>query len=63
MVLNSAKYSNDFSSDINGQVWMKVGYSDHLVVEIIIFTWNGYYDDSAPKLLKHVQKAWCSGDR
>ena len=63
MVLNSAKSSNDFSSETTGQVGMTVGYNDHLVVEIRIYTWKGYYDDSGPKLLKHVQNAWCSGDR
>ena len=31
-VPNSAKSSNDFSSEITGQDWMKVGYNDHLVM-------------------------------
>ena len=55
MVSNSAKPSNDFS-ETTGQVWMKVFYNDHLVVGIRIYTWKGYYNDSGPKVLKHVQK-------
>ena len=54
---NSAKSSNDFFSETTGQILMKLGHNDHLVVEIRIYTWKGYYDDSGPKLLKHVQKA------
>ena len=59
---NSAKYSNDFSSETTDKVWMKVGYNDHLVMGIRIYTSKGYYDVSGPKLLKHVQNAGCSGD-
>ena len=60
MVSNSAKSYIDFSSE--NQIWMKVGYNDHFVVGIRIYTWKVYYNNSGPKLMKHVQKAWCSGD-
>ena len=53
---NSAKSSNDFSSETTGQVWINVGYNDHLVMENRIYTWKEYYNDSGTKLLKHVQK-------
>ena len=33
---SSAKSSNDFSSEITGQILMKLGHNDHLLVRIII---------------------------
>ena len=34
---NSAKSSNDFSSEITGQMLLKFGHNDHLVMGIRIF--------------------------
>ena len=35
---------------------MKVGYNDHLVVGIKIYTWKWFYDDSGPKPLNMYKK-------
>ena len=38
MESNSAKSSKDFSSETTGQILMKLGHSDHLVMVIRIYT-------------------------
>ena len=37
---NSVKSSNEFSSETTGQILMKLGHNDHLMVGIIIYTWK-----------------------